>query len=184
MKLSNDQKTASTVIGLCRAALNLLDMAEGTITKDDDASLSQAIHGLKAIVDSVPSEDIPANPEFFRTLMLIETVSKGPYDPKTLENVHYDISQGDLSGAWNIIESQGLTKRETVVALQDQGSDADFLLDEEDVFAYTLEPGEKVQYDSATRIIETIDFRGDKIHIKFAYGEEVTVTVDELEVPS
>jgi len=97
---------------------------------------------------------------YTRTRIVIEVLSDGPYDPKTLDDVHYDITYGDLSGRWNIEISEVLTAEAMEKALLTQGSDPDFLLGEhyED-----LSPRVRVEYDP--------DFRGGDYHGtgRFAY---------------
>lgn len=84
-----------------------------------------------------------------RTLITVEVLSDGPYDPATLGDVHYDIVEGDLSGKWSVKSSEVLTPEAMEKALLAQGSDPAFLL------------GEHYEYPSPrVRVEYAPDFRG------------------------
>ena len=97
---------------------------------------------------------------YTRTRIVVEVLSDGPYDPKTLCDVHYDITDGDLSGRWDIESSEVLTPEAMEKALLAQGSDPDFLLGEH---YDNPSPRVRVEYDP--------DFRGGDYHGtgRFAY---------------
>lgn len=70
--------------------------------------------------------------KYYKTVIQVEILSVGPYDPDTLADVHYDIVEGDCSGKWSIKEQQELSRKEMSEALENQGSDPEFLLGTED----------------------------------------------------
>ena len=67
-----------------------------------------------------------------KTVIRVEVLSDTHYDPQTLADVHMDITEGDCSGKWNIIEQVELSKKDMSDALIAQGSDPQFLLGEND----------------------------------------------------
>lgn len=67
-----------------------------------------------------------AKEKFRRTVITVEVLSRGPYNPESLQDVHYDISSGDCSGDWKITESKPVTKKEMKELLKNQGSDEEF----------------------------------------------------------
>lgn len=69
--------------------------------------------------------------KFYRTIIKIEVLSEDPYDPETLQQVHYDIKDGDCSGQWSVVSSQQLNRHQVEQLLIEQGSDPSFLLSEE-----------------------------------------------------
>jgi len=72
--------------------------------------------------------------EFYRTVVEVEILSRGPYDPDTLEEVSHDITKGDCSGSWAIKTSEEVPEEEMAELLVEQGSDPAFLfgMDEDD----------------------------------------------------
>lgn len=70
---------------------------------------------------------------FHKTVISIEILSDGPYVAESLEKIYHDITDGDCSGVWNVIETAELTRSEMSDALIEQGSDPEFLFgDDED----------------------------------------------------
>jgi len=69
--------------------------------------------------------------ELYRTIIKIEILSEGPYDPDDISSVAYDIVEGDCSGSWEIESSETLTELEMAAALEKQGSDPSFILGED-----------------------------------------------------
>ena len=66
--------------------------------------------------------------KFYRTVITIEVITEGGYYPDSLEQVDYDIMQGEASGSWDITESEEVSGERAAELLQAQGSDPSFLL--------------------------------------------------------
>ncbi len=52
--------------------------------------------------------------KFYRTLIQVEVVSEGPYDPQSIEQLRDDIINGDCSGKWEVVESEEVSGKEVV----------------------------------------------------------------------
>jgi hypothetical protein len=65
--------------------------------------------------------------KFFKTTITIEIISDRKYNSVDLEQINYDITEGDCSGVVNVQNYQELTPEETAKALIAQGSDPEFL---------------------------------------------------------
>jgi len=71
-------------------------------------------------------------PKYYKTIIKVEVLSEGKYNPEDLEQVHMDITDGDCSGKWDIESSTKLTSKQAAKALIAQGSAPEFfMLDEE-----------------------------------------------------
>lgn len=68
------------------------------------------------------------NPLYYRTIISVEVLSEGLYDPDTLSQVDYDTAEGDCSGSWEILKSEQLTREEMAEALIRQGSCPSFII--------------------------------------------------------
>jgi hypothetical protein len=64
--------------------------------------------------------------KFYKTVLQVEVLSEGPYQPESLEQVHHDITEGDCSGEWKIVRSKELNGRQAARALLKQASDPGF----------------------------------------------------------
>lgn len=73
-----------------------------------------------------------AERKFYKTVIKIEVLSEDPYEYTDLENLSYDINEGDCSGKVTIESSQELSKEQTKEELVKQGSDPNFLLNEDE----------------------------------------------------
>lgn len=62
-----------------------------------------------------------------RTVIEVEVLHLGPYDPDSLEEVHRDITDGDCSGRWAIKSTEEVTPERMRDLLISQGSDPNFL---------------------------------------------------------
>jgi len=69
---------------------------------------------------------------YYKTIIQVEVLSNDPYDVGNLEDLHYDITEGDYSGDFKIISQEKLTKEEMAKALEAQGSDPEFMMPEEE----------------------------------------------------
>lgn len=65
---------------------------------------------------------------FNKTVIEVVVLSEGPYDPESLEDVAYDIVNGDCSGGWTITETEELNEAQVAEELKKQDSDPSFLL--------------------------------------------------------
>lgn len=66
------------------------------------------------------------NRKFYRTTFKVTVLSEEPYDPDTLADIHYDITNGGCSGSWRMTKSDELNGREVAEALVAQHSDPGF----------------------------------------------------------
>jgi hypothetical protein len=67
--------------------------------------------------------------KFYRTVFRIEVLSEYPY-PDDIENLHYNITEGDCSGKWEMTQ-EVLNGQQAADALRAQGSAPEFFrLDE------------------------------------------------------
>ena len=81
--------------------------------------------------------------KFYRTKIMVEVLSQDPYDPDTINQIAYDIAEGDCSREWDIEETQELTAKECAEALIAQGSDPEFFgIDEKGRDIHELEESE------------------------------------------
>ena len=71
--------------------------------------------------------------KYYKTVIRVEVLSNYPYDLGDLGGLHYDTTEGDCSGDFEVISQEELTKEEMSKALEDQGSDPSFLIPEEDL---------------------------------------------------
>jgi len=61
--------------------------------------------------------------KFFKTRIVVDVLSDEPYNPSTIAQVAYDITDGSCLGSWNVENSRELDGREAVVASEEMGSD-------------------------------------------------------------
>lgn len=64
----------------------------------------------------------------FRTVLQIEVLSVGPYKYIDLATLTCDVTEGDCSGAVDVIRTEVMTREAMAAALERQGSDPEFLL--------------------------------------------------------
>ena len=73
--------------------------------------------------------------KFYRTVIQVEILSEEPYHlgSKDLDDIRFDIIEGDCSGAiTDIVINEQLDGKQVALALQNQGSDPEFFqIDEE-----------------------------------------------------
>lgn len=69
--------------------------------------------------------------KYFKTIIQIEVLSDFLYDPASIDSIHHDIVNGECSGLWEIKSQKELTKDQMRRALRRQGSDPEFLIQEE-----------------------------------------------------
>lgn len=68
---------------------------------------------------------------YFRTVIMVEVLSDSPYAYRSLKDTDYDITHGDCSGMVEMVSQTELTADQMSAALQRQGSDPEFLIEEE-----------------------------------------------------
>ncbi len=69
--------------------------------------------------------------KFTKTIIEVVIISEDGYDPAGLDGVHYDITDGECSGKWNIVSQRTLNPKQAAKELLKQGSDPSFFqLDE------------------------------------------------------
>jgi hypothetical protein len=66
--------------------------------------------------------------KFYRTIIQVEVLSETPYNETDLEQVAYDINQGEQSGKVSIISSDEMDGKTAATKLKEQGSDPDFFM--------------------------------------------------------
>lgn len=76
---------------------------------------------------------MPEERKFYKNTIKITVLTDRPYSPDTLDEVAYDIYDGDFVGQWNIESSEGLSAGQMVEALEEVGSDASFFELDEDL---------------------------------------------------
>lgn len=118
--------------------------------------------------------------QFFRTVIQVEVLSDQPYSPGSLSDVAYDITEGDCSGKWRVVESVSLTEFEMAQAMKRQGSDPEFFGIEEE----ECEATEPVLNDAQLVVLKTYA-GGDFAHLsevktKQELGEELEKCGDGL----
>ena len=70
--------------------------------------------------------------KFYRTVVEIEILSEEPYSNENLSQIAYDITEGDCSGAYGVVNSETVDGKTMAEMLLNQGSDPGFfMLDEE-----------------------------------------------------
>lgn len=70
---------------------------------------------------------------FYKTTITVTILSDGPYEaPDGLNDVDYDITDGDCSGDWKVLSTEELTKEEMIEACNAMGTDPAFFSIEED----------------------------------------------------
>jgi hypothetical protein len=66
---------------------------------------------------------------FYRTVLKVEILSETPYNETSLEQVAYDINEGDQVGKITTeISSEELNGKEAAAALSDAGSEPEFFM--------------------------------------------------------
>jgi hypothetical protein len=66
----------------------------------------------------------------YRTLILVEVLSDTPVADWDLVDVAREMTDGDLSGVTEVVDSREISRRSMAAALRRQGSDPEFLLGE------------------------------------------------------
>ncbi|MFA5571473.1 MAG: hypothetical protein WDA42_00070 [Candidatus Bathyarchaeia archaeon] len=64
--------------------------------------------------------------KFYKTIIEVEVLSEEPYTVEDLQQVHYDITAGDYSGTFEVVESVIINSVEAANLLSAQGSDPEF----------------------------------------------------------
>jgi hypothetical protein len=83
---------------------------------------------------------------FYATVITVEVISEEPYNPDTLADVHYDVTEGGCSGVWKITGRSTLTREQVKEALIAQGSDPEFLLGDDDDYEHDGQPDEAQEW--------------------------------------
>ena len=70
--------------------------------------------------------------KFYRTLIIVEVLSDEPYEAGCLDTIAYDITEGDVSGNWEVASSDEVDRRKFVSLVKAQHCDPGFFgLDDE-----------------------------------------------------
>jgi hypothetical protein len=70
--------------------------------------------------------------KFYKTIITIEVLSEEPYNPDSVQEIDYDITDGDCSGKFDVVESIEVDAPTMAALLKSQGSDPEFFqLDDE-----------------------------------------------------
>ena len=64
--------------------------------------------------------------KFYRTIVRVEVLSEEPYNPPCLEQVAFDITDGNCSGEFKWGESEEISPKKMVKLLQKQGTALSF----------------------------------------------------------
>lgn len=70
---------------------------------------------------------------YVRTTIKVVVLSKGDFEFDDLKDVSYAIAEGDCSGEYEVTDVEYLTAQQMREALISQGSDPDFLVEDEEV---------------------------------------------------
>ena len=73
-------------------------------------------------------EDKPAGKRYKKTTIQVEVISDGYWEWGNLYDVVYAIDGGPCSGAYFVKETKFLSEEEAAEALEEQGTDPEFLL--------------------------------------------------------
>lgn len=69
---------------------------------------------------------MPSQRKFYRTIIQVEVLSEEPYEITDLEDIAYDVDQGDCSGITKIVSTETVGGPEITKLLEAQGSDPEF----------------------------------------------------------
>jgi hypothetical protein len=91
-------------------------------------------------IDQLRRKIALAGKKFYRTVITVEVLTDEPYDPGSLEQVHYDTFEGHASGVWDVTEVEETDSERMAQLLIAQGSIPEFLLGEpEDYYEWEEE---------------------------------------------
>jgi hypothetical protein len=120
-------------------------------------------------------------PRYYRTVIRVEVLTEGPYDPEGLADVAEDIVHGDASGRWEVELSEEVSKEKMAELLEAQGSDPEFLLGEgwDELYCETCGNPMVVNQDGTTNHlvpdsegVDDIDHDQDEDHVALAPPDE------------
>lgn len=63
---------------------------------------------------------------FFRTIVQIEIISDEPIGDPSLEEINYQIMEGDWSGQYSVISQEEMSSQQAAIAIAAQGSQPEF----------------------------------------------------------
>jgi len=65
--------------------------------------------------------------KIYRTIIQVEILSEEPYEPNSLDQIQYDIDEGDCSGSINAkVSNEEVSGEDAVKLIESQGSDPEF----------------------------------------------------------
>jgi hypothetical protein len=105
-------------------------------TWQDVYQLTDIDEGGEASTQSAVEMPPVANPSgkhYYRQVFTVEVLSDEPVDFNSLEDMHHAITSGDCSGDFRLSRQEEVTATEMIELLEAQGSDASFLVAEEDL---------------------------------------------------
>jgi len=100
---------------------------------------------------------------FYKTKIVIEILSEEPQSVNSLADIEYDITEGNNSGSWNVVETMELNGLACANELKSQGTDPEFFQIDDDGNDL-LNEGDDVEVeneDGTTWIGTILDFRED-----------------------
>lgn len=68
-----------------------------------------------------------ADKQFYRTVVEIEILSEELYEPQSLADIDYAITDGHCSGTWRVKSQETVSPANMAMLLKAQGSDPSFL---------------------------------------------------------
>ncbi len=121
--------------------------------------------------------------KLYRTVFKIEVLSDRPTEDLDIQEIAANIVDGDFSGEVSVDTVEKLSKRAMAKALQNQGSDLEFLLGD-DGWKYNLDSGDEITlpFGDITKLtIQTIEYLNDEIVcITDKDGHKIEVNIEEI----
>jgi hypothetical protein len=97
---------------------------------------------------------------FYKTKIVVEVLSETPYNPESLSEIDYDITEGGNTGVWNVVETMELNGAAVARELIMQGSDPEYFRVDQDGIDL-LEEGDEVEVENGDWVGVIVGFKED-----------------------